>query len=223
MTKRSTKVTKSKESTLGLKPGTVELTDHDEAWAEAFDAEKDEILKILKPKKLEPKIAHVGSTSVKGLKAKPIVDVLVGFNEAQDMQAALGALVKKRYRRLHIPTVRDAILLSKGEPPVYYIHLTLYGRTRWQGTLGIRNTLRFNPNIAKEYEALKQRLMEKYPDDRLSYTRGKIRFLEAVAFRSALFRRGKRLAAAAQDSRAFENEESLTDEEFLERALHLMR
>ena len=67
-----------REKITGVKRGTVQLEDHNRAWKESFDKEKELLSKVLKDKILF--LEHVGSTSVPGLKAKLIIDICVVQN-----------------------------------------------------------------------------------------------------------------------------------------------
>lgn len=59
---------------------TIQLNPYDEKWPALFEREKERILKILKDKALM--IEHIGSTSVPGLMAKPIIDILLVVEDA---------------------------------------------------------------------------------------------------------------------------------------------
>jgi GrpB-like predicted nucleotidyltransferase (UPF0157 family) len=66
----------------GLEPCVVRLVDYDPAWPERFEVERSRILSVFGH--LARRIEHVGSTSVPGLAAKPIIDVLVELDDPED-------------------------------------------------------------------------------------------------------------------------------------------
>jgi GrpB-like predicted nucleotidyltransferase (UPF0157 family) len=67
---------------LGLKHGVNVLVDYDPAWATAFEAEKIRILSAVRDVALG--VEHYGSTAVIGLRAKPIVDILLGVTPLEN-------------------------------------------------------------------------------------------------------------------------------------------
>ena len=64
---------------LGLESGTVVVVPYDPRWARLFEECRAALLQVLGPEVLE--VHHVGSTSVQGLCAKPILDILVSIPE----------------------------------------------------------------------------------------------------------------------------------------------
>ncbi|MFF5985705.1 GrpB family protein [Prauserella flavalba] len=69
----------------GLRPATVTLADYDPAWPARFETRAAELRSILGER--ARLIEHIGSTSVPGLAAKPIIDIVVGIADPDDEQA----------------------------------------------------------------------------------------------------------------------------------------
>ena len=69
---------------IGLKRGYLEIMDYQENYPIIYEKEKDELLKIYGDKIFQ--IDHVGSTSIKGIKSKPIIDILIQTNDLDDFQ-----------------------------------------------------------------------------------------------------------------------------------------
>ena len=67
---------------MGLKIGTVKLEKYNSKWQEMFESEKKILGEIFKG--LEVKIEHIGSTSIEGIFAKPIIDIAIGLNKLCD-------------------------------------------------------------------------------------------------------------------------------------------
>ena len=70
---------------VGLKRGYLELMDYREDYKSIYEKEKEELVKIYKDKIY--KIDHVGSTSIKNIKSKPIIDILIQTNDLEDFKA----------------------------------------------------------------------------------------------------------------------------------------
>jgi GrpB-like predicted nucleotidyltransferase (UPF0157 family) len=66
----------------GFEPGVVHLVEYDPAWPERFEVERSRILSALGQR--ARRIEHIGSTSVPGLVAKPIIDVVVELDDPED-------------------------------------------------------------------------------------------------------------------------------------------
>ena len=176
---------------LGLRRGTVALVPHETAWEEEA-ARTVETLKTLFGETAAD-VQHVGSTSVRAVMAKPIVDIAVA---ATDLDAAL----KKRdalsaagfyYRPTELPEqllfARGSYYEGTGEEQTHFIHVVRAGSKAWRDYLNFRNYLNAVPSAAKEYEALKLRLAAERPADpgRAYYLAGKQAFI-ARALVSAL-------------------------------------
>ena len=70
---------------LGLKRGTVILCDHTPRWEKEATAIIERIKQVLGDTAVD--VRHIGSTSVRNLKAKPIVDLAIGVRRLEDMDA----------------------------------------------------------------------------------------------------------------------------------------
>src|SRR5215831_3766169 len=91
-----------RSATIGeLKPlsGRILIVDYDPRWPELFAREADRIRAALANRAL--RIEHVGSTSVPGLAAKPVIDVLLEVNDSRDEGAYVPPLEAAGYS-LHI-------------------------------------------------------------------------------------------------------------------------
>ena len=158
---------------LGLKRGTVVLYEHDEKW----DQKAKEIIAILKEvlDKEAVEIEHIGSTAIASIKAKPIIDLLVGVKD-------IDAVLLKRYELeekgiYYHGEDHGGVLFVMGDMEKdtrsCHIHVVPYESEKWKDDLAFRDYLRNHEDAAKAYEKVKEELALKYPDDRSSYTKGK--------------------------------------------------
>ena len=165
---------------LGLKRNTVMLCPHEKAWednaAETIRALK-EILGVT-----AVRAAHVGSTAIVHIAAKPIIDIAVAVRELSDVEPYFGALGAAGFE--HIPKNDDEtqVFFSRGEGDLrtHYIHVVRADSTEWENYNNFRDYCNGRPDVAREYESLKRGLAEKYPTDRESYTQGKAEFITSA-------------------------------------------
>lgn len=138
----------------GRRPVLVELAEPDPSWPQAFAAHRDRILAALG----EVQVDHVGSTSVPGLAAKPVVDVQV---VVEDLDAAVDRLEAAGY----VPRVREpGHRVVKGEPPAN-VHLYEPGDPEIEAHLRFRDLLRADAVARQRYEELKRSLAgREWPD-----------------------------------------------------------
>jgi len=133
-----------------------------------FEAEKAQLGELLAPW-LAGGIHHIGSTSVPGLAAKPIVDMMAGVASLEESRAAYEPLLAAGWQSTpHRPGIAHRF----GKPG-FGLHLTEPGSDLWRERLAFRDALRVDPELAAEYEALKLSLAREHPDDGSAYTNGK--------------------------------------------------
>ena len=118
---------------------------------------------------LESGIHHVGATSVPGLAAKPIIDMMAGVRDLEEARAAFVPLREHSY--VHTPhRPRIAHHFSKPSPRLsemtHSLHLTRPGSDLWRERLAFRDALRVDPALVAEYEALKRGLAKAHPGGR---------------------------------------------------------
>lgn len=165
---------------IGLKRGTVVLQKYHQEWAEAFKVETDSLKKLLGDTALD--IQHIGSTSIPGLAAKPIIDMLMAVRSLKEVQNIRPLLDGAGYKYRENGSNEDQILFVKGpeELRTHYLHITELDSPVWQHDLTFRNYLRSHPEVVTEYEQFKNELALKYADNRGEYTAGKDVFIKSV-------------------------------------------
>jgi GrpB-like predicted nucleotidyltransferase (UPF0157 family) len=132
---------------------------------------------------LEGGVHHIGATSVPGLAAKPIIDMLAGVHDLDEARAAFEPLRGLSYAYTpHRPGI--AHHFSKPSPRLpdvtHGLHLTEPGSDLWNERFAFREALRADPALAAEYETLKLRLAREHADDVTAYTAGKRAFVARV-------------------------------------------
>lgn len=164
---------------MGLKVGTVRLEDYNPEWKNSFELEKIVLSNIFKDIALS--IEHVGSTSIEGLSAKPIIDMLVIIKTFSDFENVRYYFEKEPYS-IKLDSPEDEILIRKGDETnrTHFIHVVELGSDRQINTLLFRDYLRENKDAVLEYENLKKELAIKYADDRKMYTVSKNDFIQGI-------------------------------------------
>jgi len=139
------------------------LTEHKSCWSEWY---KDEIahLKTILPTGTE--YEHIGSTAVKGIMAKPIVDILITVNSTEEFKKAADILQYNGY--IVFPYIVSCALVKESA------RLDFCGRDE----VFFRDYLNCHPDAAKEYEQLKLKLWQKYEHNRDAYTDAKTDFVK---------------------------------------------
>lgn len=151
----------------------IRLTEHRACWADWY-AEEERLLRRALPPDAVVRLAHVGSTAVKTIWAKPIVDILLEIPAAYRMDSLEPALISCGYRLMNRSGSRASYNKGYTEngfaEKVFHLHLRYRGD---HDELYFRDYLTAHPDAAKAYEALKLSLWEKYEHDRDGYTNAK--------------------------------------------------
>ena len=153
------------------------LVAHDDRWKDNFN-EIEKMLTGLLSDQPVVRISHIGSTAIRGIWAKSIVDVMVEIPQRADMKDMAQILEQNGFTIMSSEAKR--ISLNKGytengfADKVYHIHLRHTGDN---DELYFRDYLNDHPDAAKAYEALKLELWKRYPHDRDAYTEAKTAFV----------------------------------------------
>ena len=158
----------------------IEVVDYDNSWPSKFRAEK-EFLESIIGKWIYGSIEHVGSTSVAGLSAKPVIDIMVGVESLETSKPAIDILTQNGYS--FYPYKADVMhWFCKPSPEVrtHHLHLVPYKSTLWHERIQFRDHLRTHTAVANQYAQLKRRLADETSNDREHYTQSKWPFIQQV-------------------------------------------
>jgi len=160
----------------------IEIKDYDPAWPTRFAEQRDRLAEVLAPWLAAP-IEHIGSTSVPGLRAKPIVDILAPVDSLAARAAMVEVLSADGW--LYWPddpnrAERLWFLRPKPEARTHHLQVVEYDSSKARAVLAFRDALRADSALAREYEDLKVRLAREYPEDRNAYTDAKANFVARV-------------------------------------------
>jgi GrpB-like predicted nucleotidyltransferase (UPF0157 family) len=165
---------------LGLESGTARVVPYDPRWAVLFEEAAAELRRALGSAILD--VHHVGSTSVPGLAAKPVLDLLVSVPDFEAARALVPALSRLGYEFRPDEEIPDRHYFRRlrGRIRTHHLSLAEPASRHHRVTLAFRDALRRDPALAAEYEHLKLGLARAHPRDRLAYTEGKTDFVLRV-------------------------------------------
>ena len=179
---------------LGLKRGTVQFCEHEQAWeieAQNTILRLKEILgAVIKD------IQHVGSTSIPSIKAKPIIDIAIAVDDFEDVLLLEEELKKQGfYYRPQVDLGEQLLFASgsyydnTGDLQTHFIHIVKTGSMDWRNYINFRDYLNSTPAVAKAYENLKVLLAKQAPVDngREKYLRGKHDFIVYTLKKALVF------------------------------------
>lgn len=175
---------------------TIVVVDYDPGWPGVFEQLRSQIWPVVR--EIAATIEHVGSTSVPGLAAKPIIDVDVVVPTDADVPSAITRLATLGYGHQGTLGVegRDAFTTPGSSPP-HHLYLCPSGSLALANHLAVRDYLRAHPEAALEYGELKKQLASRFAHDVDGYTAGKtdaiLRILRQAGFRSDELERIERI------------------------------
>lgn len=163
----------------------VEVVEHSPRWAEDFE----EVAAVLREALTDVRSAvveHVGSTSVPGLAAKPILDVDVVV-DATDVDAAVAALVSVGHVHRGDLGVPDREAFHAPGPPRRNVYVCTAGTAGVRNHLAVRDVLRSRADLREAYAAAKLALAADPGMDIDTYIAGKSAVLQQVLEASGRF------------------------------------
>jgi len=168
---------------IGLKRDTVKLSTHDPAWENIAAVTIEKLWRILDEAAKD--IQHIGSTAIKNIKAKPIIDIIVAVDDFAKVEKLIPTLETEGFSwRKWSNDERMLFAVGDYSKPdgivTHFIHVVKANSGEWFKCVNFRDYLNSNISAAKEYEALKIKLAEENPYDpgREKYIDGKNNFIE---------------------------------------------
>ena len=160
----------------------IEIAEPDASWPCRFEAEARALRAVL-PAIPGLHIEHFGSTAIPGLRAKPIIDILIVHPAPGLWRALVDPLRSLDYVFWAENPRRDRMFFVKGMPPygsgrTHHVHVRVPEDAHAE--LRFRDALRANPILAQRYGELKDALAVQYVNDRDAYTDAKTQFVAAV-------------------------------------------
>ena len=154
---------------------------YDEQWEQDFAHIKDEIQEALGS--LALRIEHVGSTSVHGLSAKPIIDIDVVIEDYSVFDTVVTALEKIGYHHVGDLGIaaREAFKYDgKGHLQKHHLYVCPQDSPELKRHVAFRDYLRSDPEAVREYSRIKEEGAALYPKDIEKYMQHKSPFIEKI-------------------------------------------
>ena len=157
----------------------IEIVPYDPAWPASYENEAALVLTCLDHPPL--RIAHMGSTAVVGLAAKPVIDIIVLVADLDQVRPSIPTLEATGYSYWRDNPDKTKLFLVKGLPPApqrtHHLHVYTYAK-EFDRRIRFRDALRESASLRADYVGLKQGLAERFAGDREAYTAGKAEFID---------------------------------------------
>ena len=160
---------------------------YDPQWKQNFEAIREELTQALGDLALS--IEHVGSTSVEGLAAKPVIDIDVVIRDSTPLEAVITALAKAGYLHegnLGIPQREAFCYENKPHLQKHHMYVCPESSRELHRHTAFRDYLRTHPEDAAEYGRVKLEAAALYPEDIDGYMRHKAAVIEQLYRRCGL-------------------------------------
>ncbi len=155
----------------------VELVPHNPEWSQQADQEISRLHEGLSFPIIG--IYHIGSTSVSGIKAKPILDFVMEVENIEDVIGSVAEFKTLGYiskGEFGIPG-RQFFTQDTDGQRTHHLHVFQRGHPDIERHTIFRDYLRANPDAAREYEKLKEKLAKRFPKQSRNYTAAKSDFI----------------------------------------------
>lgn len=177
---------------LGLKRGTVKIEPHCLYWEDNAKENIALLKNILGTVAVD--IQHIGSTAIKSIHAKPIIDIVVGVRDLNDIILFTETLKESGFI-FRGSDQAEQLLFVKGDfvndTRTHHIHIVKWNGKQWNNYINFRDYLNFNKDMADEYDSLKIKLQKEYPNDRNAYTSGKQKLIDKILSEAQVWRNMK--------------------------------
>ena len=182
----------------------IKIEPYNEDWVIQFTEIKDELFFLFKD--LKPKIEHFGSTSVPGLAAKPVIDILVGIQDIDEFELVAKRIVESKNfvyleafnklvpKRRMLVRLKDEINTEEFEGiytelediphdklnlcRIAHVHIWEYESEDWIRHIAFREYLKLHDDVKLRYEKLKKELSNKDWRNGMEYNDGKDKFIK---------------------------------------------
>lgn len=152
-------------------------------WPQQFSRIRAELTGVFSGEAIQ--VEHIGSTAVPSLAAKPVIDVLLGADTLDAIEARAKALGRCGYQYIskyerELPTRRYFTKAGTSISLRTHLHAVVIGSQLWQEHIAFRDALRSDGSLRAQYQSLKIELANKFSQDKASYTAAKEPFIRSA-------------------------------------------
>lgn len=167
-----------KSGTVGLDAGEVRLALYSTDWPRLFRNESRRLRRRLPGIRMS--VAHIGSTAIPGLPAKPVIDMAVLAAPAAGLQRLIRLFEAAGYVYKGEYGLKGRHFFTRGNPVTHHAHLVFEETPHWVRWLAFRDYLRGHPDERRRYAALKRAMAKRYARRRKDYTSAKTPYIQHV-------------------------------------------
>lgn len=174
---------------LGLHRAEVAVEPHNCEWEITATHTIAKLKAILKDHIIDAQ--HIGSTSIKDICAKPIIDIVVGAADLNRLLAMNDVLAVNGFifRGQDLPD-QYLYVCGSGDIRTHHIHAVIHDSEIWNNYINMRDYLNCHKADAQAYSELKISLAKQYPHDRITYTEMKSRLISEILAKAQNWRKG---------------------------------
>ncbi|EEM13300.1 MULTISPECIES: GrpB family protein [Bacillus] len=168
---------------LGLKKDEVKVVPYTADWSTEFLKVQKEIYQCTGIS--ENRIEHIGSTAIKDMLAKPILDILVAVDDLGTLNSSIiNGLKSIGFLRLRVEKPNEIVFAkftdNTYEERTHYIHLVEFEKELWKNLIFFRDYLNANENAHKEYINIKLDYLKRHSTGINEYTNHKESFVKSI-------------------------------------------
>lgn len=164
---------------LGLASGTVRLIEYSDRWPDAFQGMRHEVVEAL-AQCGHAETEHIGSTSVRGMTSKPMIDLMTGISSLDQHALCIEPLEKLGYIYKGEFGLPGRHFFVMGEPATAHLHLVEHDSHFWRLNIFFRDLLRSDSSARDRYVRVKRELAELHAGERAAYTAGKDHIIKSL-------------------------------------------
>jgi GrpB-like predicted nucleotidyltransferase (UPF0157 family) len=158
------------------------IAEYDPAWPQMFEEERARLQQAIGEWAFA--IEHVGSTSIPGLAAKPIIDIGITLNELIDALKCITPLHQLGYQCCGEFSIPGQITDGVGRTHQIHMYQRNHEQFRWH--IAFRDYMRAHPEDAAEYATLKRDVASRHGDDIEKYIEGKHDYIRDILRRAGM-------------------------------------
>lgn len=167
----------------------IKLVAHDPNWARLYEGEVGKLRVLLSG--LIVSTDHIGSTAISGIKAKPVIDILIEVTCLRDLEKHNGDFKNLGYEVKGEYGIKGRRFFQKGgDERTHHLHIFESGNSEIERHRLFVAFMNAHPDKAADYEALKTALSIEHKNSAESYSQGKSAFIKAVDTEAVKWKNG---------------------------------